>query len=251
MSLQGKTAVITGAGSGMGWATALAFAAAGARILVADINEAAAASVAGEIAAAGGEAAPFYVDVTRSEDVEAMVAAAVDRWGRLDILFNNAGIPMSFTPVEEVTEEQYDRLMNVNVKSVYLGARFAVPVMKRQGGGVILNTASTAAIRPRPGLTPYNASKGAVVTMTKSLAIELAPFGIRVNCICPVATETPMLDQFIGTKMGREEGREKFKATIPLGRLCSPEDVAQAALYLAQAPMVTGAALEVDGGRDI
>lgn len=251
MSLLGQVVVITGAGSGMGRASALAFAAAGAKVMAADINETAAQGVVQEIEAQGGAAVTFRADVSKAADVEAMVQAAVTRWGRLDILFNNAGIPMSFTPVEEVTEEQFDRLMSVNVRSVFLGARFAVPVMKRQGGGVILNTASTAALRPRPGLTPYNASKGAVVTMTKSLAIELAPFHIRVNCICPVATDTPMLDGFIGDKMGRDEGREKFKATIPLGRLCTAEDVAQAALYLAQAPMVTGAALEVDGGRDI
>lgn len=251
MQLQGKVAVITGAGSGMGRAAARLFAAEGARVLAADLRADTAEAAAAEIRTAGGEAAAFTADVSRSADVEAMIAAAVSRWDRLDILFNNAGIPMAFTPVEAVSEEQFDQLFNVNVKSVFLGARHAVPVMKRQGGGVIVNTASTAAIRPRPGLTPYNASKGAVVTLTKSLAIELAPFGIRVNCICPVATETPMLDDFIGQGMTAEQGREKFRATIPLGRLNTPEDIAQAALYLAVAPMVTGIALEVDGGRDI
>jgi 3-oxoacyl-[acyl-carrier protein] reductase len=249
--LQGKTAIITGAGSGMGRATALLFAREGARVLVADINEAAAGETVAAIAEAGGEAVAFRADVTRAAEIQAMIEEAVRRWGKLDILMNNAGIPMSFTPVEEVTEAQFDRLMNINVKGVFLGVKYGAPVMKAQGGGVIINTASTAGIRPRPGLTPYNASKGAVITMTKSLALELAPAGIRVNAICPVATDTPMLDGFIGDRFGRDEGREKFRQTIPLGRLCTAEDIAQAALYLAKAPMVTGVALEVDGGRDI
>ncbi|HEY3368179.1 MAG TPA: SDR family oxidoreductase [Symbiobacteriaceae bacterium] len=249
--MQGKTAIITGAGSGMGRATALLFAREGARVLVADINEAAAGETVAAIAEAGGEAVAFRADVTRAAEIQAMIEEAVRRWGKLDILMNNAGIPMSFTPVEEVTEAQFDRLMNINVKGVFLGVKYGAPVMKAQGGGVIINTASTAGIRPRPGLTPYNASKGAVITMTKSLALELAPAGIRVNAICPVATDTPMLDGFIGDRFGRDEGREKFRQTIPLGRLCTAEDIAQAALYLAKAPMVTGVALEVDGGRDI
>jgi 3-oxoacyl-[acyl-carrier protein] reductase len=251
MMLQGKVTVITGAGSGMGRASALLFAQEGAKVLVVDLNEGSAQAVAAEIRAAGGQAVALRADVSKAADVQAMITAAVNQWDRIDILFNNAGIPMSFTPIEEVTEEQFDRLMNINVKSVYLGVRFVAPVMKLQGGGVIINTASTAAIRPRPGLTPYNASKGAVVTMTKSLALELAPHHIRVNCICPVATETPMLNDFIGGGMTSDEGRAKFRTTIPLGRLCTPEDVAQAALYLSQASMVTGVALEVDGGRDI
>lgn len=251
MKLQGKSVIITGAGSGMGRASALLFAREGAKVLVADINEKAAGETVAAITAEGGAAAAVKVDITRAEDAKLMVDTAVRLWGHLDILFNNAGIPMSFTPVEDLTVEHFDKLMNVNVKGVFLGTKYAVPVMKAQGGGVILNTASTAAIRPRPGLTPYNASKGAVVTMTKSLAVELAPSGIRVNAICPVATDTPMLDGFIGDRFTRDEGREKFRQTIPLGRLCTAEDVADAALYLALAPMVTGVALEVDGGRDI
>lgn len=251
MKLQDKTVIITGAGSGMGRAASLLFAREGAKVLVADINKTAADETVAAVAAAGGVAAAVGVDITRPDEVKFMVDTAVRLWDRVDILFNNAGIPMAFTPVEDLTVEHFDKLMNVNVKGVFLGTKYVVPVMKAQGGGVILNTASTAAIRPRPGLTPYNASKGAVVTMTKSLALELAPFGIRVNAICPVATDTPMLDGFIGDRFTREEGREKFRQTIPLGRLCTAEDVADAALYLALAPMVTGAALEVDGGRDI
>ena len=184
-----------------------------------------------------------------------MVKTAVDKFGRLDVLYNNAGLPQSFTPFEDSTDELFDRIFNVNVKGVFFGCRAAIPQMKAQGGGVILNTASTAGIRPRPGLAVYAASKGAVITMTKALAIELAPFRIRVVSINPVATDTPMLPSFIGVEQGVDEaeGRRRFISTIPWGRLNKPEDIARAAVFLASADaeMVTGTAFEVDGGRDI
>ncbi len=181
-----------------------------------------------------------------------MVKPAVDRFGRLDVLFNNAGLPQAFGQFEDSTDDLFDRIMNVNVKGVFLGCRAAIPLMKAQGGGVILNTASTAGIRPRPGLAVYNASKAAVISLTKTLALELAPHHIRVVSICPVATDTPMLPGFIGAA-DEAEARKRFVATIPWGRLNLPEDIARAAVFLAspEAEMVTGTAFEVDGGRDI
>ena len=174
-------------------------------------------------------------------------------WGRLDILFNNAGVPQAPTPVENLDEATFDKIMAVNVRGVYLGCRYAVPVMKKQGGGVILNTASTAAIRPRPGLNAYGASKGAVIAWTKALALELAPSKIRVVAIAPVATDTPMLPTFMGKTAVDDKGREAMVRTIPLGRLNTPEDLARAALFAASddAQMLTGTCLEIDGGRCI
>lgn len=248
--LQDKVAVITGAASGMGKASAELFARHGAAVVVADRDGEGAERVASAIREVGGTATAVRADVTREEDVRAMIETAVNRFGRVDVLFNNAGVPMPFTPVEEVRPEDWDRIMDVNVKGVFLGCRAVVPYMKRQGGGVILNTASTAGIRPRPGLNAYCASKGAVIALTKSLALELAPWRIRVNCLNPVATDTPMLNQFIGDA-DIEAGRQKFLETVPLGRLAQPQDIAWAALFLAsdEADLITGVALEVDGGR--
>ena len=255
MKLQGQVAVITGAGSGIGRASALAFAEEGARVLVADLNAASAAETVEQVRAAGAEAEPSTVDVTNAGQVEAMVQRAVDRFGRIDVLFNNAGLPQAFTPFEDSTDALYDRIMDVNVRGVFYGCRAAIPRMKAQGGGVILNTASTAGIRPRPGLAVYNASKAAVICLTKTLAVELAPHRIRVVSICPVATDTPMLPSFIGVEQGADEaeGRRRFISTIPWGRLNRPEDIARAAVFLASADaeMVTGTAFEVDGGRDV
>jgi 3-oxoacyl-[acyl-carrier protein] reductase len=250
--LEGVVAVITGAGSGIGRASALEFAREGARVVVADVRAQAARESMDLLRAEGAEAECVVTDVTRREQCEAMVQAAVDRFGRIDVLFNNAGLPMAFTPFEETSDDLWDRIYAVNVKGVFYGCRAAVPHMKRQGGGVILNTASTAGIRPRPGLAAYNSSKGAVITLTKSLAIELAPHRIRAVAICPVATETPMLAQFIGAA-DQEEGREQFIATVPWGRLNKPEDIARAAVFLAStdAEMVNGTAFEIDGARDI
>ena len=250
MRLVDKVAVITGAGSGMGKATAILFAREGARVVVADVNAATGAETVRTITGAGSKATFIKADVSRDADVAALVAETVRAYGRLDILFNNAGVPQAFTPVEEVSAAMWDQIMGVNARGVFLGCKHAVPVMKRQGGGVIISTASTAALRPRPGSNAYAASKGAVVTLTKALALELAPAKIRVNCIAPVAADTPMLPGFIGNKP-LEEGKRGLIATIPLGRLAQPEDIAQAALYLAsdEASLVTGVCLEVDGGR--
>jgi 3-oxoacyl-[acyl-carrier protein] reductase len=253
--LQDLVAVITGAGSGIGRCSALAFAEEGACVVVADVQSATAEETAQHIRASGGKAEAVAVDVTKYDQVERMIATAIERFGRLDVLFNNAGLPQGFTPFEQSTDDLYDRIFDVNVKGVFYGCRAAIPRMKAQGGGVILNTASTAGIRPRPGLAVYNASKGAVITLTKSLAVELAPHRIRVVSICPVATDTPMLPSFIGVEQGADEaeGRKRFIGTIPWGRLNRPEDIAHAAVFLASsdAEMVTGTAFEVDGGRDV
>jgi 3-oxoacyl-[acyl-carrier protein] reductase len=251
--LQGLVAAITGAGSGIGRASALAFAREGACVLAADLRDADA--TVEQVRATGGSADSIDVDVTRYEQVEAMVQRAVDRFGKLDILFNNAGVPQAFTPFEQSTDALYDRIFDVNVRGVIYGCRAAIPHMKARGGGVILNTASTAGIRPRPGLAVYNASKAAVISLTRTLALEVAPHHIRVVSLCPVATDTPMLPSFIGVEQGADEaeGRKRFIATIPWGRLNRPEDLANAAVFLvsADAEMVTGTAFEVDGGRDV
>jgi 3-oxoacyl-[acyl-carrier protein] reductase len=253
--LQGLVAVITGAGSGIGRASALEFAREGASVVVADVQAAAADETAAQIRAGGGQAESVQVDVTRAEEVERMVQRGVDRFGRIDVLFNNAGLPQAFTPFEDSTDALFDRIFDVNLRGVFYGCRAAIPRMKAQGGGVILNTASTAGIRPRPGLAVYNASKAAVINLTKTLAVELAPHRIRVVSICPVATDTPMLPSFIGVEQGADEaeGRRRFISTIPWGRLNRAEDIARAAVFLAsaEAEMVTGTAFEVDGGRDV
>ena len=250
MRLEGKIAIVTGAGSGFGEGIARRFAAEGAKVVVNDIDERSGTRVADEIAAAGGEAIFFAADVALSAEVAALVEAAVEGYGGLDILVNNAGVPQRRMPLLDVSEETFDRIFAVNVKSIYLGALYAVPVLRRGGGGVILNTASTAAIRPRPGLTWYNGSKGAALVLTKSMAVELAPDKIRVNALCPVAGDTAMLLEFMGGE-DTPELRQSFVETIPLGRLSRPEDVANAALYLAsdEARFITGVCLEIDGGR--
>lgn len=247
--LDGLVAVITGAGSGIGRASAIEFAREGARVLSADLNAQAAAETAEQI---GANAAAFGVDVTSAAQVEGMLQAAVDRFGKFDVLFNNAGVPQSFTPLEASSDALFERIFDVNVRGVFNGCRAAIPHLKANGGGVILNTASTAGIRPRPGLAVYNASKAAVISLTKTLALELAPHRIRVVSICPVATDTPMLPSFIG-EVDQAEGRQRFISTIPWGRLNRPEDLARAAVFLASADaeMVTGTAFEVDGGRDV
>jgi 3-oxoacyl-[acyl-carrier protein] reductase len=245
-------AVITGAGSGIGRASAMAFAEEGASVVAADLNPDSARETAQQITASGGTADSFAVDVTNAEMVNDMVSHTVQRFGRLDVLFNNAGLPQSYTPIEETTDELFQKIVDVNIKGVFYGCRAAIPPMKTQGGGVILNTASTAGIRGRPGLAIYNASKAAVISLTKTMALELAPHHIRVVSICPVATDTPMLPTFLGAN-NEAEARKRFIATIPWGRLNKPEDIARAAVFLASsdAEMVTGTAFEVDGGRDI
>ncbi len=246
MRLEGKSAVVTGGGSGFGAGICRKFAEEGARVMVADINMDAAQGIADEI---GGAA--FDVDVASAAGVEAMIQAALKTFGTVDILVNNAGITHFPMPLEEVPEEEFDRVMAVNVKSVYLTARHMVPAMKAAGSGVILNIASTAGISPRPKLNWYNASKGWMITATKTMAVELAPAGIRVNALCPVAGETPLLATFMGEDT--PQMREKFLSTIPLGRFSTPRDMGNAAAFLCsdEASMITGVALEVDGGRCI
>ena len=248
MRLKDKTAIVTGAGSGFGKGIAMRFAKEGARVGVIDINAEAAREVASQI---GDSAFAMEADVSIDRDVSRMVQEALDRWGQLDILVNNAGMTHRNQPMTEVTEEEYERIFAVNVKSVYLSARHVVPVMKKQGFGVILNVASTAGVRPRPGLVWYNTSKGAMMTATKAMAIELAGEKIRVNAINPVAGETGMLHLFMGEDT--PEKRAQFISSIPLGRLSLPEDMANAALFLCsdEAEMITGLCMEVDGGRCI
>tara|TARA_A100001015_G_scaffold87116_1_gene96858 strand:- start:1593 stop:2339 length:747 start_codon:yes stop_codon:yes gene_type:complete len=248
MRLKDKTAIVTGAGSGFGKGIAMRFAKEGARVGVIDINPEAAREVASQI---GNSAFAMEADVSIDGDVSRMVQEALDRWGQLDILVNNAGTTHRNQPMTEVTEEEYERIFAVNVKSVYLSARHVVPVMKKQGFGVILNVASTAGVRPRPGLVWYNTSKGAMMTATKAMAIELAGEKIRVNAINPVAGETGMLHLFMGEDT--PEKRAQFISSIPLGRLSLPEDMANAALFLCsdEAEMITGLCMEVDGGRCI
>jgi 3-oxoacyl-[acyl-carrier protein] reductase len=251
MRLSGKVAIVTGGGSGFGEGIAKRFAEEGAKIIVADIDDGGGKRVTAEIEAAHGQSSAAYVhaDVAKDAEVKGLVDACLARFGKLDIMVNNAGISHRNMPMLEVTEDVVDKIMAVNVKSIYLAARHVVPVFRRQGGGVIINNASTAGLRPRPGLTVYNASKGAAIIMTKSMAVEFAPDNIRVNALCPVAGETPLLATFMGADT--PENRAKFKASIPLGRLSTPRDIANAALYLASddAAFITGVALEVDGGR--
>jgi 3-oxoacyl-[acyl-carrier protein] reductase len=250
MRLDGKVAVVTGAASGFGRGIAELFAAEGAKIVVADIN----ATAAGNLVAKVGKdrAIATATDVTRRADVDAMIAYAVEAFGGVDILVNNAGVTHKNQSLMHVTEEEFDRIYAVNVKSIYLTTLAVVPVMEKRGGGSIINTASTAGIRPRPGLTWYNGSKGAAVTLTKSMAAELAPKNIRVNAINPVIGETNMLEQFMGLP-DTPENRAKFIAGIPLGRMSTPLDIANAALFLADpaSAFITGVAIEVDGGRCI
>lgn len=246
MRLSGKVALVTGGGSGFGAGICRAFAREGARVIVADINHEAAKEVASEI-----DGTALRVDVADGASVSQMAGAVFGGFGRLDILVNNAGITHLPQPLEEVEEDAFDRVLAVNAKSVYLTARAFVPAMKEQRSGAILNIASTAGISPRPGLNWYNASKGWMITATKTMAVELAPSGVRVNALCPVAGETPLLASFMGGDT--PENRARFLKTIPLGRFSTPEDMGNAALYLCsdEASMVTGVAMEVDGGRCI
>jgi 3-oxoacyl-[acyl-carrier protein] reductase len=252
MRLKDKVALITGGGSGIGRASALLFAQEGAKIVVADVDEKGGRETVDTIEQRGGSAFFVSADVSKSEGAEGMVRACVDRYQKLDILFNNAGIGGPFISIEETEESFYDKLMAVNVKGVFLCSKAAVPVMKKQGGGVIIVTASIAGVRPRPGQVVYSTSKGAAITLTKSLAIELAPFHIRVNCINPVVTDTAFLVKNIEPSK-LDDAKKGMVSTIPLGRMGRPEDMANAALYLAsdESSLVTGVCLDVDGGRGV
>lgn len=248
MRLTGKTAIITGGASGFGAGIVRRFLQEGARVMIADINGQAAKDFAQEM---GDHAIAHSVDVGDGTAVIRMALKAVETWGHVDILINNAGVTHLPAAMETVTEEDFDRVYRVNMKSVYLTARALVPHMKERGKGAILNVASTAGVSPRPNLNWYNASKGWMITATKAMAVELAPKGIRVNALNPVAGETPLLKSFMGEDT--PEMRAKFLGTIPLGRFSTPQDMGNAALFLCsdEASMITGVAMEVDGGRCI
>jgi 3-oxoacyl-[acyl-carrier protein] reductase len=248
MRLAEKIALVTGAGSGFGAGIARTFAHEGAKVAIVDINDKAARDVAGEI---GESALAVHADVSRRADVEAAVQATVAAFGGLDILVNNAGVAHTRGPLAEVSEDEFDRVLAVNLKSIFLFAKATVPLLRKRGGGVIINIGSTAGIRPRPGLTWYNASKGAVNLLSKSMALELAPDRIRVCALAPTIGDTALLSAFMGGDS--HELREKFRASVPLGRLSTPQDVANAALFFAsdEAEFLTGIVLEIDGGRSI
>ena len=249
MRLQNKVAIVTGAASGFGAEIARQYVAEGAKVAVADINEAGAIAVA---AALGANAIAVKCDVTQRTDIDALVKATVDKFGRVDIVVNNAGWTHKNQPLLDVDEATFDRVYDINVKSIFHMVHAVVPLLRKQRSGVILNIGSTAGIRPRPGLTWYNSSKGAVNLMSKSLAVELGPDNIRVNAICPVMGATGLLEAFMGMP-DTPENRQKFIATIPLGRLSNPNDIARAAVYLASddAEFITGVELPVDGGRTV
>jgi 3-oxoacyl-[acyl-carrier protein] reductase len=249
MRLKDKVAVVTGAGSGFGAGIAERFAAEGAAVIVNDVNGENGERVAKAIRDAGGKAAYVHADVSKDADTGAMLAAALKNFGKVDIVVNNAGVSHRNQPMLDVTEADFDRVFAINVKSVYWSAKHFVPYFRKQGRGNFINIASTAGVRPRPGLVWYNGSKGALIVISKTMAVELAPDKIRVNAINPVAGETPLLATFMG--QDTPQMREKFVSTIPLGRLSQPRDIANAALFLAsdEADFITGACLEVDGGR--
>ena len=248
MDLTGKVAVITGAASGFGEAIAHRYAELGARVVIVDLNAEKAKTVAEVIGV--GRAIGVRADVTSRADIDAALLATVEAFGVPDIIVNNAGYTHKNQPLLQVDEATFDRILNVNIKAIYHMVQAAVPMMRDHGGGVMLNVGSVAGIRPRPGLTWYNGSKGATNMLSKSLAVELAPWKIRVNVICPVMGVTGMLEDFMGMP-DTPENRAKFLSSIPLGRFCEPDDVANAAVYLATSDFITGVELPVDGGRVI
>jgi 3-oxoacyl-[acyl-carrier protein] reductase len=244
--LKDKVAIVTGGASGFGEGIARRFAQEGAHVAIADLNEDAAQKLAKELAGLA-----IHADISFGPDVIALVQAVRAKWGEIDILVNNAGIGHKPQALDTLPEETFDRILAINAKSVFLTAREIVPAMKARKRGAILNIASTGGVSPRPNLTWYNASKGWMITATRAMAVELAPFGIRVNAINPVAGETPLLATFMGEDTPAI--RAKFLASIPIGRFSTPEDIASAACFLCsdEASMITGVALEVDGGRCI
>lgn len=248
--LRNKVAIVTGSASGFGEGIAKRFAAEGCAVLVNDLNRDSGERVGSEIRNAGGRAQFAYGDVSKGDDVQGLLDAALRHFGKLDIVVNNAGTTHRNQPLLGVTEAEFDRVYAVNVKSIYLTALKMVPYFRTVGGGCFINIASTAGVRPRPGLTWYNGSKGAVIITSKSMAAELGPDKIRVNCVNPVIGATGLVTEFMGMP-DTPENRTKFLATIPLGRFSTPADVANACLFLAsdEAEFITGASIEVDGGR--
>ena len=248
MRLEGKTAIVTGGGSGFGKAIVKKFLKEGARIVIADINESSAKSLSENL---GSSTIAIHSDVGEAQSVNDLKAQATEAFGAIDIVVNNAGVTHLPTPLDQVSEDDFDHVFRVNCKSVYLTAQAFVPDMKDRKAGSILNIASTAGVSPRPNLNWYNSSKGWMNTATRTMAVELACFGIRVNAVNPVASETPLLASFLGEDT--PEMRKKFLSTIPLGRFAVPDDIANAACYLCsdEASMVTGVCMQVDGGRCI
>jgi len=256
MRLKDKVSIITGAASGIGKATSLVFAREGAKVMCADVNADGAEAVARQIADTGGDAASVRVDVAQEADVQEMISQTVARWGRLDVLYNNAGIGFGM-PVTQVPESEWDRLMDINLKGVFLGCKHAIPEMLKNGGGAIVSTASDAGLRGSAFLSTYCASKGGVVMLTKSLAVEWAAQGIRVNCVCPGVIRTPILDPFISQSQALlgvtpEQAWAQMAAVHPIGRVGEPEEVGRAVAFLAsdEASFITGVALSVDGGLE-
>ena len=248
MRLENKTAVVTGAASGLGKAIVEKFLEEGSKVIIVDVNEDAGRELSENL---GSKTLALSADVGDAKSVESLQKSIFESFKKVDIVVNNAGVTHLPTPLDEVTEEDFDRVFRVNCKSVYLMAKAFVPNMKSQGSGSILNIASTAGVSPRPNLNWYNSSKGWMNTATRTMAVELAPFGVRVNAVNPVASETPLLASFMGEDT--PEMRQKFLSTIPLGRFAQPEDIANAACYLSsdEASMVTGVCMQVDGGRCI
>ena len=256
MRLKDKTAIVTGAASGIGLTTALKFGSEGAAVMCADLDGEGAQRTAARIADLGGKSASFKVDVTKEAEVQALVAETVRQWERVDVMFNNAGIEFGL-PVTQVSELQWDGLIDVNLKGVFLGCKHVLPQMAKQQSGAIVNTASVAGLRGVAFLSTYCASKGGVVLLTKSLAVEWAPLGVRVNAVCPGVIRTPMAERAIqaGGGLGGgtpEESWKQLAAAHPLGRVGEPEEVAEAVTFLAsdQASFITGVALSVDGGMN-
>jgi 3-oxoacyl-[acyl-carrier protein] reductase len=249
--LQNKTAIVTGGGSGIGKAIATLFHQQGANVVVADLDLTAATQTASDMA--GGNGLALRTDVAEEASVMDLIAKTRDRFGSIDILVNCAGVPQTFIPVEALDESKWDMIMGVNAKSIFLTAKHAVPHMKKAGGGAIVNICSIVGVRPKPGQLAYCASKGAAIVISQSLALELAPYKIRVNAINPGAAETPMLGKFLDAEADLALGKKAFASNIPLGVLVQPDDIAEAALYLASplSKIITGSVMNVDGGRAV